>query len=76
MNNEPTPEQVAAVLGMMKAVADAIRDLGQTPSGDLYAVVMGHMSLATYEQIIDRLVKAKLVRRDPSHLLTWIGPVR
>lgn len=55
------------------AVAEAIRDLGQVPAGHAYAHVMAYLSLEQFEAIIAVLVKQGLVRRDPSHLLTWIG---
>lgn len=55
------------------AVAEAIRDLGSVPAGHAYAHLMGHMSLEVFNAIIDLLVRNGLVRRDPNHLLTWIG---
>lgn len=67
----PRDLQVLAVVG---AVTDVIRDMGTVPSGSIYAHVMGYVSLAQYEQIIEGLVQTKLVRRGPDYLLTWIGP--
>jgi hypothetical protein len=55
------------------AIAEAIRELKEVPSGHLYARVMSRMSLQTYDLIIDRLIGAKLVSRQ-NHLLKWIGP--
>jgi len=69
-----THEQVKSSLLALRALADAIRDLEQVPSGHLYAAVMSHMSLATYESFISTLIKSDLVRRENSHLLVWIGP--
>ena len=68
-------EQVAAAvaLHLTKIVGEAIRDLGSVPSGHLYAAVMDHLDIHKYNLIIDKLIEAKLVRRDRSHLLTWIG---
>ncbi len=60
-------------LKMATALAEAIRDLGSVPSGHLYAHVMGHMSLETYEALIDTLIAADLIEQDCSHLLTWKG---
>lgn len=68
-----TPQQIEAALGQMRAIGDAIRDLGSVPSGALYVQVMNHISLETYNGIIGALIRAGLVRRDDSHLLTWIG---
>ena len=56
------------------AVAEVIRNLGEVPSGHLYARVMGVMDLRQYEQVIDLLVDAKLVERMPSQLLRCVGP--
>ena len=59
---------------VIAAMAEAIRALGEVPSGHLYAHVMGSMDLPTYQYIIDRLIGAGLVTMDRSHLLHWIGP--
>jgi len=68
-----TSEALAAVR-VAHAVAETIRELGQVPSGHLYARLMGVMELHQYEQVIGLLVDARLVERDRSHLLRWIGP--
>jgi hypothetical protein len=56
------------------AVAETIRELGEVPSGHLYARLMGVMELHQFEQVIDLLVDARIVEHSPSHLLRWIGP--
>ena len=66
-------KQIAAVAGIAAAIADTIRELGSVPSGHLYARLMGHMSLETYEDIIGVLVRKGMVRQEPSHLLVWTG---
>ena len=58
--------------GLLKAFAEAIRDLGSVPSGHLYARVMSKMPLEDYQQVIGSLIKMDLVRED-NYLLTWIG---
>ena len=68
-----TSEALAAVR-VAHAIAETIRELGEVPSGHLYARVMGVMDLRQYEQVIDLLIDARLVERAPSHLLRWIGP--
>ena len=68
-----TSEAIAAVR-VVHAVAETIRELGQVPSGHLYARLMGVMELHQYEQVIDLLADAQLIERTPSHLLRWIGP--
>jgi len=66
--------QVQAQVAVIKAVAEAIQSLGEVPAGHLYANLMGHLSLDAFESIIGILVAAEVVKRDGSHLLTWIGP--
>lgn len=66
-------DQAQAAAGALLALAECIRDLGSVPSGNLYARVMGYMSLETYEALIGILVDAGKVRRHPSHLLEWTG---
>ena len=68
-----TREQVKATLDTVRALADAIRDLGSVPSVKLYAMVMGHMDLALYERIVAVLKNAGLVS-ESGHVLTWTGP--
>lgn len=69
-----TTSKAIAVVRVAHAVAETIRELGQVPSGHLYARLMGVMELHQYEQVIGLLVDARLVERDRSHLLRWIGP--
>lgn len=71
---EKTVTQVEAYIELHKVIAEAIREAGEIPSGHLYAQVMGHMTLATYERIVETLIGAKLITRS-SHLLKWVGPV-
>lgn len=71
--SEPTREQVQAALGMAKAIADAIRELGSVPAGELYARVMPYMTHETFEGVVGSLVKTGLVKR-ANHVLTWQGP--
>jgi hypothetical protein len=59
-------------LAYIFVVTETIRDLKEVPAGHLYAQLMNHMSLSTFESIVALLVRAKLVTRK-NHLLTWIG---
>ena len=70
---QATSKQVAAAFQATAAMAEAIRTLGEVPSGTLYANVCGHMELGTYEKIIQTLKNAGLVS-ESAHLLRWIGP--
>ena len=60
-------------LPAIRALADAIKALGEVPSGHLYARVMAHMDIHTYDAIIGVLTRAGLVKSS-NHLLTWEGP--
>lgn len=68
-----TKQQLHAAFNAIAALAEAIRSLGNVPSGKLYATVMNHMDLKTYESFIDRLVGAQLVERRSDELI-WVGP--
>lgn len=58
------------------AIAETVRELGEVPSGHLYAQLMGDMDLDTYTSLIQVLEHAGLVRVQPSHLIIWVGPKR
>jgi hypothetical protein len=69
--------QVKAATQLAIAIAEAIRSAGEIPAGHIYAVVMEKVgSLDNFEVIIRGLVRTGLVKRDPSHLLRWIGPAK
>lgn len=57
---------------MAVVVAEAIQELKAVPSGSLYAGVMSHMDIHTYEAILALLLEVRLIRRR-SHELFWIG---
>jgi hypothetical protein len=67
--NEARRDRTAMAL----VVCETIRELGEVPSGQLYAMLLGHLTMETYNSIIDTLIRARLVSRS-NHLLTWIGP--
>jgi len=69
-----TNTEVKAAFGILQAAAEAIRELGEVPSGHLYANLMSKLSLAQFEQVLGVLKGAGLVRESNAHLLTWIGP--
>lgn len=70
---QTTKEQAAAGLAVIMAVAETIRELGECPSGPLYARLMGRVSFESYQSIIRTLKGANLVTERNS-MLTWIGP--
>lgn len=65
--------QVKAALNVVAALADAIRELKEVPSGVLYSSVMGQLSLESYGKVIDVLKKTGLVTEE-NHLLRWVNP--
>ena len=69
-----TNTEVKAAFGILQAVAESIRELGEVPSGHLYANLMSKLTLAQFEQVLGVLKGAGLVRESNAHLLTWIGP--
>ena len=68
-----TREQVKAAANVVVALGAAIREAGSIPAGHLYAQCMDRISLDWFESSIALLVKWGWVKRDTSHLLTWIG---
>jgi len=62
--------KVKAAVGMIKAVADAIKELGRVPSGSLYATLMNHLTIDQYNQIVSVLKNAGLVK-DVYGELVW-----
>jgi hypothetical protein len=54
-------------------LAEAIQSLGRVPSGELYAQVMGHLTLEQYNATISVLKHGKLIE-EKNHELIWIGP--
>jgi hypothetical protein len=56
-------------------LAEAIQSLGRVPSGELYAQVMGHLTLEQYNAAISVLKFGKMVQ-EKNHELIWIGPAK
>jgi hypothetical protein len=69
-----THNDLKAALGIVTAVAEAIRELGEVPSGHLYANLMNKLTLDQYEQVIGVLKSTGLITESNAHLLTWLGP--
>ena len=64
---------VAAAVQVIAAVAEAIRGLGEVPSGELYVHVMSRLSIEQYGRVIATLKSAGLIE-ERNHVLRWIGP--
>lgn len=69
----PTEVQIAAAVRITRILADTIKELGEVPSGVLYAQLMGFMNLNDYNACIDFLTRAKLISVT-NHLIKWEGP--
>ena len=69
----PSAAHVKAAFAATAAMAEAIRELGEVPSGTLYASVCGRMDISSYEAIIRTLKGAGLVT-ESAHVLRWCGP--
>lgn len=68
-----TSSQLNAAMAVTVAIAEAIREAKEIPSGHLYAVLMNKVDLEGYQRIIQTLKNAGLVE-DKGHLLKWVGP--
>ncbi len=66
-----TKAQVKSGIEMVRAVAEAIREVKEIPSGHLYARVMFWVSLEEYSRIIDILKRAEVIEETSAHLLKW-----
>ena len=58
-----------ALKHILDAVEEAIQELGEVPSGHLYAMMMGFMNLDEYNGVIGRLKQRGTITEDASHLL-------
>lgn len=72
-----TPSQAIEAMRLTcDAITDAIRDNGGSmPSGYLYSVCMGYMSLNTFEKIINALESAGRIRREGHMLFITDSPL-
>lgn len=68
-----TKDAVKALIEVVRATGEIIRELKQVPSGHLYASMMGHLSLDDYNIVIGVLKDAGLVV-EKNYLLIWVGP--
>ena len=67
-------EQAKAAIKITMAVADTIKELGTVPAGVLYAQLMGHMSLDSFNSLLNLMTRGDkpLVKRN-GDLLVWNG---
>ena len=71
-NANLTAVELTAAFDFLKAIVDTIRELGEVPSGHLYARLADKITVAQYGQVIEILKRSGLVRESGAHLLTWI----
>jgi hypothetical protein len=65
-----TADQLKAGLAALRAIADAVRELGSVPSGHIYAAVMGTMDITAYEKAITLLCNSGVIRKS-GDMLHW-----
>lgn len=71
--NQPTLTKEQKILILTaEAIAEAIRELREVPSGHLYARLCGSVDFDTYTRVIALLVKVGKIS-NTGHLLKWIG---
>jgi hypothetical protein len=66
-------DQIQNAIEVCKALASAIHAAKEIPSGHLYAAVMGHLTLETYNACLATLEKTGLIKVEGSHLIRWTG---
>jgi hypothetical protein len=69
-------QKIEAQVQLVRAIAEAIRELKEVPSGHLYARIAGKVSSETYEKVLSTLKLTGLISVAPSHLITWTGGSR
>lgn len=75
MNRQITPEQEAqkrALLSIAKAITETVQESGPTPSGILYAALMGKLSYESYTALIDILIRSGKLKQS-NNFLTYVG---
>ncbi len=65
-----TTNELKAGFKALQALAEAIRELKQIPSGHLYARVMNYMDINAYEKAIGLLCNSGVIRKN-GDLLVW-----
>lgn len=79
--NNTTPKSLKPVtssatqttLDAVQAICEAVREVGQIPSGHLYAMVCGNLSLEQYQRVLEVAKRAGLIK-ETNNLLRWTGP--
>lgn len=72
--SQPSKDELLAGFKILTAVAEAIREAGEIPSGTLYGALCGRVTLQGWESIVRTLTNAGLVAETSGNLLRWVGP--
>ena len=67
-----TEQQKKALLILM-AVSDTVREMGEVPSGHIYAALTGKVDFQGFQGVIRTLKGAGLIKQN-GDLLVWTGP--
>jgi hypothetical protein len=73
-SNTELRDQLESAFQALKALAEIIRHAGEVPSGELYARLMGKVTLDDYTRLVGTLKRTGLVTETPGHLLRWVEP--
>jgi hypothetical protein len=65
-----TKADIASGLNILKALASAVKELGEVPNGHLYQSVMSVMDIHAYNKAIDLLVRSTVILKQ-GDLLKW-----
>lgn len=59
---------------LLAVIADSLRECKEAREGTLYAALMGDVSLAEFNRLVDVLVELGIAKRGDGHLLTYTTP--
>lgn len=69
-----TTQELQTGLTMIYAIAETVREAGEVPSGTVYAMITGRVTLDGYKKMLAILQGAGLIAVDARHMLRWVGP--
>jgi hypothetical protein len=72
MSGAPAKAEANGADLITEAVADCIREVGEVPSGHLYAMLTGVLTLNEYSMVI-AILRARGDVTQRGHLLCWVG---
>lgn len=60
-------------LKLLDALTSVLAKVGEVPSGTVYSALIGKVTLADYEAVIERMKRLGLIKVE-NHLIRWVGP--